>query len=188
MSSLDGLPPSPLMGEAKRALRLSVITVLALSVSACLRPLHGPTASGARMQDVFAAIQVEPVSAPQSQQRLTHYLRSELVFDLDGSGQPPPKRYKLTVAAAEAVSAPIVDTVTGRANAATLIANADYTLATLDGTRVITSGRATASASYDRHAQRFASVRASRDAEIRVAKLLSEQIRTRLAAALVSGS
>jgi LPS-assembly lipoprotein len=42
------------------------------------------------------------------------------------------------------------------------------------------------SASYDRFPQRFASVRAARDAEIRVAKLLADQIRTRVAAHLAT--
>jgi LPS-assembly lipoprotein len=161
---------------------------MALGVAGCLQPLHGPTASGVSMQAAFAAIEVTPVAAPLGQERLTHYLRSELVFDLDGSGTPRPKRYKLAVGAAERVATPIVDTVTGRAAAATLVADATYTLTSLDGTRVITTGRATASASYDRTIQRFANVRAARDAEIRVAKLLSEQIKTRLAAALASGS
>jgi LPS-assembly lipoprotein len=32
----------------------------------------------------------------QDQERLGHYLRSELIFDLDGSGQAAvPKRYRL---------------------------------------------------------------------------------------------
>ena len=186
MSSLDIHTVAPL--ARRRVVRLATAALLALSVGACLRPLHGPTASGERMQDLLAAIEVEPVTAPSAQQRLTHYLRSELVFDLDGSGQPPPKKFKLVVGASEVVASPLVDTVTGRASAATLTASATCTLSTLDGTRVISTGKATASASYDRHPQRFASVRAARDAEIRAAKLLSEQIRTRLSAALISAS
>jgi LPS-assembly lipoprotein len=158
--------------------------LVALALSGCFRPLYGPTASGAPMQSVLAAIDVAPIAAPLGQERVTHYLRSELVFDLDGSGQRPPKHFKLTVAVAESLRTPIVDTVSGRAESATLVVNADYTLATLDGTRVITRGIATASATYDRNPQRFASVRAARDAEIRAAKLLSDQIKTRLAAAL----
>ena len=167
---------------------VALLAVLAFGLSACFRPLHGPTASGASMQDVLAAIDVQPVAAPLGQERLTHYLRSELVFDLDGSGQPRPKRYKLAIGAAERVATPIVDTVTGRAQSATLIADATYSLTTIDGGRVIASGKATASASYDRYPQRFTNVRASRDAEIRLAKLLSEQIRTRLSAILATAS
>jgi LPS-assembly lipoprotein len=186
MSLLDTCLLSARAGRG--VLRLAAIACMALGLSACIRPLHGPTASGVAMKDVFAAIQVEPVTSGVGQERLTHFLRSELVFDLDGSGQPSPKRYKLAVGAGEQLSTPLVDTVTGRAQAATLAAEAVYTLTTLDGGRVITSGKATASASYDRFVQRFANVRAARDAEMRVAKLLSEQIRTRLAAALAGAS
>jgi LPS-assembly lipoprotein len=180
--------PSPTRGEGTRVTRLAAAALLAVGLGACLRPLHAPTASGARVSDALAAIEIAPVETASTQARLSHYLRSELVYDLNGSGQPQPKRYKLTIAAAEVVVAPIVESVTGRAAAATLRADAQYTLTTLDGTRVITSGKATASASYDRFPQRFANVRAARDAEIRAAKLLSEQIRTRLSAALATGA
>jgi LPS-assembly lipoprotein len=158
---------------------------MALGLSACFRPLYGPTASGAPLQEVFASIQVQPVTAGPGQERITHYLRSELVFDLDGSGQPRPKQYKLDISVNQQVVTPIVDSVSGRAQTAHLTASATYTLTSLDGTRTLTKGVATASASYERQTQRFASVRAARDAEMRVAKLLSEQIRTRLSGALV---
>jgi LPS-assembly lipoprotein len=39
-------------------------------------------------------------------------------------------------------------------------------------------------ASYDRSSQRFANIRAARDAEIRDTRVLAEQIKTRLAADL----
>ncbi|HEY7383550.1 MAG TPA: LPS assembly lipoprotein LptE [Beijerinckiaceae bacterium] len=193
MSSLDKLSPDAARPGAWRdkpvgALRLAAVAVLTLGLAACFQPLYGPSVAGGRIPDHLAAIEVAPVIAAQGQERVTHQLRSELVFDLDGSGQPRPKQYRLTVAVAERIATPVIDSVSGRADSATLIANATYTLSTLDGTRVITSGTATSSASYDRHAQRFASVRAARDAEIRIAKLLSEQIRTRLAAALAASS
>ena len=184
MSSLDKLSGC----AAMRAIRVGTAALLTLGLAACFQPLYGTGVAGGRVPDQLAAIEVAPVIAAQGQERVTHHLRSELVFDLDGSGQPRPKHYKLTVSVSERIATPIIDAVSGRADSATLIANATYTLSTLDGARVITSGTATSSASYDRHAQRFASVRAARDAEIRIAKLLSEQIRTRLAAALATSS
>jgi LPS-assembly lipoprotein len=186
MSWLDFSLLSPRAG--RRVARLAAAACIALGVSACFRPLYGPTASGAPLQEVFASIQVEPITAPQGQERVTHFLRSELVFDLDGSGQPGPKKYTLAVDVQQSVVTPIVDSISGRAQSANLSARATYTLKTLDGSRTLTTGVATASASYERVIQRFANVRAARDAEMRVAKLLSEQIRTRLSGALVSGS
>jgi LPS-assembly lipoprotein len=48
----------------------------------------------------------------------------------------------------------------------------------------VASGTVNGSASYERSPQRFAIVRAQRDAEIRLARLLAEQIRNRLALSL----
>ena len=53
---------------------------------------------------------------------------------------------------------------------------------------VVTGGSATGTATYDRGVQRFATVRAERDAEIRLAKTLAEQIKTRLAAGFATAS
>jgi LPS-assembly lipoprotein len=192
-SEMSRVPPHPVAPPARLGLslrgrgvaRLAAAALVAIGVSACFRPLYGPTASGVPLQETFASIQVEPVNAPVGQERLTHYLRSELVFDLDGSGQPRQKQYKLAIGVEQNVVTPIVDSVSGRAQSANLNAQASYKLTTLDGSRTLASGTASASASYERFIQRFANVRAARDAEMRVAKLLSEQIKTRLAGALV---
>lgn len=173
--------------DLRVALRIGLL-LAAAGVGGCLRPLYGPTASGERVDDVLAAIEVAAIATPIGQEPLSHHLRSELVFDLDGSGRPPPKRYRLEVQVSERSQSPIVDTETGRADSATLFGEADYTLTTLDGSRVIAKGRASGSATYDRSPQRFAAVRAAREAEIRLSKLLSEQIKTRLAARFASGT
>jgi LPS-assembly lipoprotein len=168
----------------RRALRLGLVLAAGLGLSGCLQPLYGPTASGVPLQDVLAAIEVEPVGVPVEQQRLSHYVRSELVFDLDGSGQPRPKRYKLAVKVATSTVSPIVDTVQGRASSSTLLGEATYTLTPSAGGAPVASGTVNGSASYERSPQRFAIVRAQRDAEIRLARLLAEQIRNRLALSL----
>jgi LPS-assembly lipoprotein len=170
----------------RRTLGLAA-AALTLALGGCLRPLYGPTASGERLQDILASIEVaEPVTAVL-QERIGHYLRSELIFMLDGSGQPKAKRYRLTLNITESAQSPIVDTLTGRMESATLIGRATYTLYAGDG-RVVTSGTATGSATYDRTPQRFAAVRAAREAEIRVGTLLAEQIKTRIAAVLLTAS
>ena len=166
-----------------RELRLALVVGLALNLSACFRPLYGPTASGEPMQVALAAVQVDDVAMAQDQERLGHYLRSELIFGLDGSGQPSPKRYRLKMQGSEAVTTPIVSSATARAEAGTIIGTIKYSLETLDG-RIVTEGVATSTATYDCSIQRFASLRAARDAEIRLAKVLAEQIKTRIASVL----
>jgi LPS-assembly lipoprotein len=164
--------------------RVALVAGLSLGLSACFRPLHGPTASGQSLQTVLASIDVPEVKWPDSQARIGHYLRSELVYALNGSGSDVPKRYVLNLTLTETLTTPIVDSESGRALSATLGGDLTYTLTTPDGSTVITKGTATASASYDRFEQRFASVRAARDAEIRLSKVLAEQVKTRLSAAL----
>ena len=70
--------------------------------------------------------------------------------------------------------------------AGTIIGTVKFSLESLDGTRVVTEGVATSTAIYDRSVQRFSSLRAARDAEIRLAKVLADQIRTRIASALTA--
>lgn len=158
-----------------------VVLALTLMLGGCFRPLYGPTASGERLQDVLASIEVGSISSPPGQERIGHYIRSELIFDLDGSGTPSPKRYRLALDTAETIQPISVDSATGRADAAILNGTVKFALTSLDG-RTLVVGTARANATYNRDQQRFASVRAARDADIRVAKLLADDIKNRLAA------
>jgi len=180
--------PNPGAGPhiVARALRVAAALGLAAALSACFRPLYGPSASGVPVPAVLAAIEVEEVTVPPAFERFSHYLRSELVYDLNGSGLPAEKRYRLALAFASRLETPIVDTATGRAQSATLVGDVTYTLKSLDGTKTVTTGKVTSAASYDRNVQRFATVRAARDAEIRLARELADQIRTRLAVAVAN--
>jgi LPS-assembly lipoprotein len=175
--------------ETRRRLLQGLAGVLLLvGPTACFRPLYGPTATGAPLQEQLAAIEVAMTETPQGQERLGHYLRSELIFDLDGSGQPKPKRYKLVISATENIQGTTVDVLTGRANAAVLNGAATFKLTSLDGTRILLQGTARGSATYFRDAQRFANVRAARDADIRVAKMIAEDVKNRIAALFATTS
>jgi LPS-assembly lipoprotein len=172
----------------KSLARLTIVAGLSLGLTACFKPLYGPTASGESLQTVLASIDVPEVSWPDHLAVMGHYVRSELIFALNGSGSDSPKRYVLKIALSRSLSTPIVDTETGRASSAIVNGTLSYTLTNLDGTTVYTQGSATSSTSYDRYQQRFATVRAQRDAEVRLAKVLVDQVKTRLAATLSAGS
>jgi LPS-assembly lipoprotein len=176
------------MSSSKFLARLALVAGLSLGLSACFKPLYGPTASGESLQNVLASIDVPEIDWPDSQAVMGHYLRSEMIYALNGSGSQTPKRYVLKLALAKSLTTPVVDTQTGRATSAIIGGTLTYTLTNLDGTKVYTQGSATSSASYDRNTQRFATLRAGRDAEIRLAKVLVEQVKTRLAATLSAGS
>jgi LPS-assembly lipoprotein len=152
---------------------------LALSLGGCnVEPLYGGS-GGEKLQADLAAIAIDPVP-----DRLGHYLGDELIYALNGTGSQVTPRYKLTITTAERVSTPVVDTLTSQATAATVSVDANYKLTNIAGGGTITEGTAFNAASYDRTSNRFADVRAARDAEIRDAKELAEQIRNRIAIVL----
>jgi LPS-assembly lipoprotein len=159
---------------------LAATAALAMTLAGCFRPLYGPSASGVPVQDILASIAVDPVD-----DRIGHYLVEELRFNfLNGLERPANPKYTLSMDVTEKVSSAIVSSETGRASNATVTVNVNYTLKKYGTDQQVLTGIAVGSASYDRSVQRFASVRAARDAEIRVARLLADQIRTRLAADL----
>ena len=153
--------------------RVAVVAGLSLGLSACLRPLHGPTASGQSLQTVLASIDVPEVQWPPALANTGHYLRSEMIYAL-----------KMTLAQSQ--SSPVIDTQIGAPSSVILGGTLTYTLTSLDGKTVVTQGVATSSASFDRFPQRFANIRANRDAEIKLAKDLALQVRTRLSAVLAN--
>ncbi len=156
--------------------------VLASSVSGCIRPLYAPINAGAG--DVAAelrTIAIDPIP-----DRLGHYLGNELVFAFNGTGSTVQPRYRLSVTVRQNVQTPLIDTVQGHASAGDLLASADYRLVPVEGGAPIAAGTVMAVASYDRTSLRFANLRAVREAEIRSARTLAEQIQARIAAVLAA--
>jgi LPS-assembly lipoprotein len=156
-----------------------VAALAALGLSGCIEPMYGPLSSNPGLPAELASIEVAPIP-----ERMGHYVRNELIFDLNGTGAAFAPRYRLDVKLAEQVRTPIVDTVTGRATSASVVTKADYRLVTIPEGALVTEGTAMAVASYDRFSNRLANVRAARDGEIRDARVLADSIRTRLAVAL----
>ncbi|GAC1337421.1 MAG: hypothetical protein NVSMB26_24600 [Beijerinckiaceae bacterium] len=161
----------------------TAILSLPLLLSGCFQPLYGPLASGGSLQDELQAIAVNPIP-----ERLGHFVENELAFAFNGTGSTVVPKYRLTVVLRERVQTPLIDTVTARASAATVIVDADYSLVPVGGVVPITKGTAFSVASYDRTSQRVSNVQAARDAETRDAKVIADQIRTRVATALASRS
>jgi LPS-assembly lipoprotein len=170
----------------RRGFLLAAASGIGMLAGGCFRPLYGDVAAsvpgGGNVKDVLRAIEVEPVP-----ELVGHYLRNELVFELDGSGQDSPKRYKLGVVVKESTEVTVVDSNSGRADSATLILSGTWTLTTMTDNKALFTGESFARVTFDRSSQRFATLRAGRDARIRGAKVLAGLIRNRLAASLVTG-
>ena len=159
---------------------LSVLAALALAcgLAGCFQPLYSESAHPGLVEDL-RAIEVAPIK-----DRLGHYLADNLTTDLNGTGQTPPPKYRLTVTVTTVSSTPTVSSLTNVATSATMSAQAHYTLNKVDGGAQVLTGVADANASYDRSQQRYNDLRAARDAEIRLARSLSQEISLRLSAQL----
>ena len=155
--------------------------LMGVALSGCIQPLYGSLGAGGDVAGELQAIAVEPIP-----NRLGHYLGNELIFGFNGTGSQVPPKYRLIVTVKEYVQTPLIDTVSGYPSAANVVVNADYRLMPVGGTEPITKGQAAVVASYDRTSQRFSNLRAARDAEIRDAKRLADQIRIRVAAAIAA--
>lgn len=166
---------------AARRFGLLCAALASFAISACIEPLYGPIGSGAPLVDELQAIAIDPIP-----DRLGHYVTNELIFAFNGTGSEVSPKYRLSVTLKERVQTPILDTVTLRATSATVIVDANYKLVTISDGKEVTRGVALGIASYDRFSNRLSNVRAARDSEIRDAKAIADQIRTRVSMALAA--
>lgn len=165
---------------SNRMSRLVFMAPLAVALAGCIQPLYGTLGPGG-LEGELQAIKVEPIP-----DRFGHYVEKELAFAFNGTGLEVPPKYRLVVKLKQKVQAPVVDTVTSRATAATVSGDASFELYALGRTEPIMQGVAFSVAGYDQFSQRISNVRAARDAEIRDAKAIAEQIRTQIAARMAS--
>src|SRR5208337_1711643 len=156
---------------------------LAGSLAGCFQPLYGEAAHPGLVEDM-RAIEVAPIP-----NRVGHFLAEDLIADINGTGQTAsPPKYRLVVTISLGTQTPTVNSEINVATSATLTGDANYTLIKVDGGKEVLKGTAIAAAAYDRTTQRYADLRAARDAEIRVARALSSVISLRLASALAAKS
>ena len=155
----------------------------ASGLSGCFAPLYSEQSHPGLVADMHA-IEVVPVN-----NRIGHYLVDDLVTDLNGTGQASsPPKYRLAVKISTGVQTPTVNSEINVASSATVTGDAEYVLTKVDGGSEVLKGTANAAAAYDRTTQRYADLRAARDADIRLARALSQEISLRLASALAAKS
>jgi LPS-assembly lipoprotein len=165
-----------------RGLRAVAALALAAGLAGCFQPLYSEAAHPGLAEDV-RAIEVAPIK-----DRIGHYLADNLTSDLNGTGQTPAPKYRLTVTVSTGTVTPTVNSLINVATSATVTAEAKFKLNKVDGGEEVVSGKATAAAAYDRSQQRYNDLRAERDAEIRLARALSAEISLRVAAGLAGNS
>jgi LPS-assembly lipoprotein len=151
---------------------------LTLLLGGCFQPLYSEASHPGLVADL-QAIEVAPIK-----DRIGHYLNDDLISNLNGTGSTPTAKYRLTVTLTQKTQTPTVESQINAADAATVIGSAKFSLTQIDGGKEVFKGEATTAAVYDRTLQGFANLRAERDAEIRIARSLADEIALRVASAL----
>jgi LPS-assembly lipoprotein len=161
-------------------MRILAALTIPLAAGGCFQPLYGEAAHPG-LVEAMRAIEVTPIP-----ERFGHYLTSDLITDLNGTGSTPEPKYRLKVTLTQSTLTPTIESQTNAADAATITATAVYALTPAAGGASAASGVATSSAVYDRTVQRYANLRAQRDVEIRLSRALAAEIELRLAAQLAA--
>jgi LPS-assembly lipoprotein len=174
--------------------RWTAVLAVAASAGGCFQPLYGerPIAAGPGLRAALSTIDVKQIDTRKGsdEARLAVEVRNALVFGLTGGGEPLPPSYRLTINMASTVADIIVDTTTTRPAIEDYGINASYTLVEIASGKPVVTGQTFARVSYDipGQEQRFARIRGLRDAETRAAKVIADNIRTRLAAYFTAGT
>lgn len=167
------------------ALALAVSGAALSGLAGCgFQPLYGSgttTASGARLSEAMAAVDVQPIPG-----RVGQAVRNELIFANTGGNYAADQKYQLAIAIRERDIKQLVR-LDGDARGQVYQLEASFKLTDQQG-RVIYEGNAISRASYTRFQEVFANVRARYDAENRAARTVSESIKTQVAAALASSA
>jgi LPS-assembly lipoprotein len=181
--------------DTLRLPRLFGALALAGLTAACFQPLYAerPTpAGGAGLVGQLSAVDVAPIDAPSGSRlsRVSVGVRNELIYDLTGGSGGASPTHRLNIRLSATQLQVIVDINTARPDIENYGIDAAYTLTELATGKTVVKGQTFSRVSYNipGQQQRFAGDRGLRDAENRAAKVIAENIRSRLASYFVAGS
>ena len=186
--------PCPTISPRQKLMRAIAALAVAALAGGCFQPLYGEqsAAGGPILRDQLSAVDVQQIMAPKGtdEARIAVEIRNALLFDFTGGGYAAPPTHRLKIAIASTRASIIVDVNTSRPDVENYGINATYTLTEIGTGKVVVTGTTFARVSYDipGQEQRFARVRGLRDAELRAAKVISDNIRSRLASYFIAGT
>jgi len=178
----------------RNPLRIAAVIALGALNAACFQPLYASRSvnGGVPLGTALAQVQVEHIDAPNGtpDSRVAVELQNALDFEMNGGGGMISPTHRLKVRLALARSYIITDITTGRVEAEITGIDSTFTLTELANGKTVMTGRtfARVSSDYPGQQQRFARVRARIDAETRAAKVVAENVRTRVASFFVAGT
>jgi len=180
--------------EIPRLTHLLAALALAGLTAGCFQPLYGNQSVIGRsgVGDKLDAVEVAPINSPNGTRlaRVGVNVRNELMYQLTGGGAAASPNYRLDIRLTSTSLQVIVDINTARPDIQNYGIDASYTLIDITTGKPVVSGTTFSRVSYNipGQQQRFAGDRGLRDAEDRAAKVIAENIRTRLASYFTAGT
>ena len=177
----------------RNSLRIAAVVAAGALNAACFQPLYASrSVSGTPLGTQLAQVEVDHISAANGtpESRVAVELQEALKFELNGGGGTISPTHRLAVRMTLGRSSIITDVTTGRTQAEITGIDATFTLTELATGKAVMSGRTftRVSSEYPGQQQRFARARARLDAETRAAKVIAENVRTRVASFFVAGT
>jgi len=179
----------------RRVIRAAAALAIAALAGGCFQPLYGERSGvdGAPvLRDQLSSVDVLQIEAPKGtdEARLAVEIRNSLLFDFTGGGASASPTHRLKIAMSSTRASVIVDINASRPEIENYGINATYSLMEIATKKVVVTGQTFARVSYDipGQQQRFARQRGLRDAESRAAKVIANNILSRLASYFVAGT
>ena len=181
-------------GMTGKFTRLLAALALAGLTAGCFQPLYGEQSAvgGAGIGDKLSSVDVAPIDVPNGTRlsRVGVEVRNNLMYGLTGGAGATAPNYKLDIRLTSNQKQVIVDITTARPEIQNYGIDATYTLTDIATGKKVVTGQTFSRVSYNipGQQQRFAGDRGLRDAENRAAKVISDNIRSRLASYFVAGT
>src|ERR1700682_3338855 len=168
--------------SARRNCRqLAGAALLAGMLAGCFQPMYADRSltggTGPNLREAMRDVEIAKIDG-----RVGQEIRNDIIFELSGGGgNPTGAPYRLNLQVATNSGSAIIDVQTGLPDNETVSLDVTYKLQNVADEKIVLTDTAIARVTIDRTQQPYARVRALRDAENRAAKLIAEQIRTRVA-------
>jgi len=180
--------------EPPRLTRFLAVCALAGLTAGCFQPLYGDpnVVASAGLDSKLSSVDVQPIVTPNGTPlaRVGVGVRNELIYDLTGGGYAAAPTHRLSIQLSSTQLQVIVDVTTARPEVQNYGINATYSLIDIATGKTVVNGQTFSRVSFDNpgQQQRFANARALRDAENRAAKVIADNIKSRLASYFVAGT
>jgi LPS-assembly lipoprotein len=179
--------------SVNRFRHVPIVLLSAALLGGCFQPLYSTSSETGRpaVRDALSAIDIQQIDAAAntSEAPLAVQIRNDLLFNFTGGGYSAPPTHKLKVQINGNRAVVAIDRATALPNVETYTLRTTYSLTEIATGKVVVTANASTAVSYDTLGQqRFARLSGMHDAERRAAKVLSDNVTTRLASYFISGS